>query len=56
MGSAICDIIDDDRLQEELIAKGTAQLGSFSWDHSCRKVLNLYETLYSEHTGRQGNL
>lgn len=47
IGSAIYRVLDSKVLQEELIRKGLLQIQQFSWKESCRKILDLYQDLYS---------
>jgi glycosyltransferase involved in cell wall biosynthesis len=52
IGSAINRVLDDAGLREELIEKGLKQIQGYSWAGSCRKLLDLYNSLRAEGTGR----
>lgn len=52
IGSAIYRVLDDAGLREELIEKGLKQIQGYSWVESCRKLLNLYNSLRVEGDGR----
>jgi glycosyltransferase involved in cell wall biosynthesis len=45
LGCAIYQVLESPTLREELITKGLKQIQGFSWEDSCRKMLNLYEDL-----------
>lgn len=53
IGSAILRIIDSPSLKEELVCRGLEQIKAFSWKDSCKKVLKLYNEIYSESNKRE---
>ncbi len=42
-------ILNDDKLRQELIAKGFKQSEKFSWRNMAKKVLTLYQSVYQKH-------
>ncbi len=51
IGNGIFRILESPTLRQELIAKGLNQIKGFSKDTSCRKLLQLYQNIYSEGNG-----
>lgn len=43
MAEAMCDILTDGRLRDELRVKGLAQASTFSWERTTRETLQAYE-------------
>ena len=48
IGSAIFRVIDSSTLREELIQKGLEQIKIFSWKDSCKKIMHIYNELFTE--------
>ncbi len=45
LAQAMRQVLEDDALQEEMIARGLEQAKKFTWEKAAAKLLNLYETL-----------
>ena len=45
LAQAMKQVLEDDALQEEMIARGLEQAKKFTWEKAAAKLLNLYETL-----------
>jgi len=46
---AIIDILNNEKLKNELIQKGLKQAEKFSWQNMAKEVINLYEEVYQKH-------
>ncbi|MHC1749551.1 MAG: glycosyltransferase family 4 protein [Cellulosilyticaceae bacterium] len=45
IAEAMCNILNDESLAKEMIAKGYEQVKKFSWDESARKLYELYKNI-----------
>jgi len=48
MAEAMCRLLQDANLRQQLVAQGFEQARQFTWDKAARQLLEMYETVGAE--------